>query len=139
MQHLRAVPEIILGGGTFFFRSLHPQDTHGVRAPRPAGQFCEPDPPSPGHAPLWIKYALTPPGQVNPPPPGPDGQRDPPPLGHIVNKTPSPYRTKKCLRPTPLRIISGTALTEDNTGIILGKLSIKYINNMVKSQVLHGF
>ena len=25
----------------------------------------------------------------------------PPPLGHIVNKTPSPHRTKKCLRPPP--------------------------------------
>ena len=24
----------------------------------------------------------------------------PPPLGHTVNKTPSPHRTKKCLRPT---------------------------------------
>ena len=34
---LRAVPEIILGGGTFFFRPLHPQATHGVRAPRPPG------------------------------------------------------------------------------------------------------
>ena len=31
---LRAVPEIILGGA-FFFRFLHPQDKHGVRAPRP--------------------------------------------------------------------------------------------------------
>ena len=33
---LRAVPEIILGGG-IFFRPLHPQDTHGVGAPRPPG------------------------------------------------------------------------------------------------------
>ena len=36
----------------------------------------------------------------------------PPPLGH-VNKTPSPHRTKKCLWPTPPRIISGTALNND--------------------------
>ena len=34
---LRAVPEIILGGHFFFFRPLHPQDTQGVRAPRPPG------------------------------------------------------------------------------------------------------
>ena len=38
---VRAVPEIILRGGggwaTFFFRPLHPQDTHGVRAPLPPG------------------------------------------------------------------------------------------------------
>ena len=30
---LRAVPEIILGGGHIFFRPLHPHDTHGFRAP----------------------------------------------------------------------------------------------------------
>ena len=40
----------------------------------------------------------------------PPGQVIPPPLGHIVNKTSSPHRTKKCLRPPPPRIISGTAL-----------------------------
>ena len=33
----RAVPEIILRGGTFSFRPLHPWDTHGVRAPWPSG------------------------------------------------------------------------------------------------------
>ena len=27
------------GGGTFFFRPLHSQDTHGVRAPRPSGHL----------------------------------------------------------------------------------------------------
>ena len=75
--------------------------------------------------------------KLTPPPPGSDGQRDPPPLGHTVNKTPP--TGQKCLQPTPLRIISGTALTEDNTEIIVGKLSIKYINNMVQSQLLYGF
>ena len=34
---VRAVPEIILGGAFFFRRPLHPQDTQGVRAPRPPG------------------------------------------------------------------------------------------------------
>ena len=63
---LRAVPEIILGGGTFFFRTLHPQDTHGVRAPRP-----------PGHVralinlPHYGSNMPWPPGQVTPPPPTP--------------------------------------------------------------------
>ena len=36
-ESFRAVPEIILGGSGIFFRPLHPQDTHGVRAPRPPG------------------------------------------------------------------------------------------------------
>ena len=51
-------------GGAHFFRPLHPQDTHGVRGPRP-----------PGHvsvlinlAPLWIKYALTPRTSYSPSP-----------------------------------------------------------------------
>ena len=85
------------GGATFFFRPLHPQDTHGVRAPRPPGHVSALiNPPHYGSNMPW------PPGQVTP---------HPPPLGHTVNKTPSPHRTKKCLRPThPLRIISGTAL-----------------------------
>ena len=86
---LRAVPETILGGGAlFFFRPLHPQDTHGVRAPRP-----------PGHVSALINL------------PHYGSNTHPPLLGHIVNKTPSTHRTKKCLRsPPPPRIISGTAL-----------------------------
>ena len=90
---VRAVPEIILGAA-FFFRPLHLQDTHGVGAPRPPGHVSALINP----APLWIKYALTPRTSY------------PPPLGHFVNKTPSPHRTKKCLRPTHPRIISRTAL-----------------------------
>ena len=97
---IRAVPEIILGGGPhFFFRPLHPQDTHGVRAPWPPGHvsvFINP-------APLRIKYALTPMTSY------------PPSLGHVVNKTPSPHRTKKCLQP-PARIISGTTLIQRSRG-----------------------
>ena len=81
---LRAVPEIILGGGTFFFRPLHPQDTHGVRAPRPPGHVS-----ALINLPHYGSNTPWPPGQVTPPPP----------LGHTVNKTPSPHRTKKCLCP----------------------------------------
>ena len=63
---VRAVPEIILAGAQFFFRPLHPQDTHGVRAPRP-----------PGHVSALINlphYGTNtpwPPGQVTSPPPTP--------------------------------------------------------------------
>ena len=95
---LRAVPEIILGGPHFFFRPLHPQDTQGVRAPRPPGHVSALiNPPHYGSNMPW------PPGQVTPPPP--------PPLGHIVNKTPSPPPDKKVFAPPPPRIISGTALS----------------------------
>ena len=85
--NLRAVPEIILRGGTSFFRPLHPQDKHGVRAPRP-----------PGH----VSVLINPPhyGSNMPWPPR-TSYAHPPPLGHVVNKTPSPHRTKKCLRPPP--------------------------------------
>ena len=90
-EGLRAVPEIILRGGgvgRIFFRPLHPQDTQGIRASRPPGHVSALiNPPHYGSNMPW------PPGQVTPPPP--------PPLGHIVNKTPSPHRTKKCLRPPP--------------------------------------
>ena len=38
---VRAVPEIILRGGTVFFRPLHPEDKHGVRAPpTPRARKC---------------------------------------------------------------------------------------------------
>ena len=80
MLNVRAVPEIILmqGGGwaTFFFRPLHPQDTHGVRAPRP-----------PGHVSALINLphygSNTPwsPGQVTSPPPTPRSTKPPPPTG----------------------------------------------------------
>ena len=81
-MHVRAVPEIILGGAHFFFRPLHPQDTHGVRAPRPPGHVSALINPPP----LWIKCALTP--RTSYP-------SIPPPLGHTVNKTPSPPPDKK--------------------------------------------
>ena len=64
----RAVPEIILGGGVshIFFRPLHPQDTQGVRAPRPPGHInALIKPPHCGSNMPW------PPGQVTPPPPTP--------------------------------------------------------------------
>ena len=91
IHNVRAVPEIIMGAA-FFSDPLHPQDSHGVRAPRPPGHVSALISP----APLWIKYALT-----------PRTTYPPPPLGRVVNKTPPPHRTKKC----PPRIISGTALT----------------------------
>ena len=83
---LRAVPEIILGGAHFCFRPLHPQDTHGVRAPRPPGHVSALINP-----PYYRSNMPWPPGEVTPHPT--------PPLGHTVNKTPSPHRTKKCLHP----------------------------------------
>ena len=85
-----------VGWATFFFRPLHPQDTYGVRAPRP-----------PGHV-----SALINPPHYGPNMPWPPGQVAPPnhtPRTHF--QQPPPHRTKKCLRPThPPRIISGTAL-----------------------------
>ena len=91
---LRAVPEIILGGAHFFFRPLHIQDTHGVRAPRPPGHVSALiNPPHYGSNMPW------PPGQVTP---------HPPPLEHTVNNP--PHRTKSVCAPPP-RIISGTALS----------------------------
>ena len=65
-NRIRAVPEIILGEATFFFRPLHPQDTQGVRAPRPPGHVSALiKPPHHGSNMPW------PPGQVTPPPPTP--------------------------------------------------------------------
>ena len=97
--YIRAVPEIILRGwATFFFRLLHPQDTHGVRAPQPPGHVSALiNPPHYGSNMPW------PPGQVTPPPPTPrthcqqntlpsTGQKSvcaPPPEHNFWN---SPYR-----------------------------------------------
>ena len=65
---LRAVPEIILGGGRahFFFRPLHPQDTHGVRAPQPPGHIS-----ALINLPHYGSNTPWPPGQVTSPPPTP--------------------------------------------------------------------
>ena len=85
---LRAVPEIILGGAAFFFRPLHPQDTHGVRAPQPPGHVS-----ALINLPHYESNMPWPPGQVTLHPPLP--------LGH-VNKTPSPTGHKRaCSPPTP--------------------------------------
>ena len=65
-RQIRAVPEIILGGGTFFFRPLHPQDTHGVRAPRPPGHVS-----ALINLPHYGSNTPWPPGQVTSPPPTP--------------------------------------------------------------------
>ena len=90
-----AVPEIILSGGwaAVFYRSLHPQDKHGVRAPWP-----------PGHV-----SALINPPHYRSNTPWPPGQVTPPPLRH-VNKHPPPTGQKSACGPPSLRIISGTAL-----------------------------
>ena len=75
--YIRAVPEIILkGGGPLFFRCLHPQDKHGVRAP-----------PTPRTRAL-----------INPPHYDPQDKLSPP-LGHIVNKAPSPTGQKIACAP----------------------------------------
>ena len=76
-SNLRAVPEIILGGA-LFFQTLHPQDTHGVRAPRP---------------PVHISALINLP-HYGSNMPWPLGQVTPPPLGHI-NKAPSPPTGQK--------------------------------------------
>ena len=95
---VRAVPQIILGG-TFFFRPLHPQDKHGVRASW-----------LPGHVSALINlphYGSNmpwPPGQVTPHPPHP--------LDTLSTKHPPPTGQKSaCGPPTPEdTVISGTAL-----------------------------
>ena len=46
-------------GGTFFFRPLHPQDTHGVRAPQPPGHVSALINP-----PHYVSNTPWPPGQV---------------------------------------------------------------------------
>ena len=94
--YIRAVPEIILGGAHFFFRPLHPQDTQGVRAPRPSGHVSALiNPPHYGSNMPW------PPGQVIPPPPTSQT--------HCQQNTLPPTGRKSVCAPP--RIISGTALT----------------------------
>ena len=106
---LRAVPEIILGGGTFFFRPLHPQDTHGVRAPRPPGHVSALiNPPHYGANMPW------PPGQVTLYPPHPLD---------TLSTTPPPPQDKQVPVPPPPRIISGTALTDYWKQLCLGWVS----------------
>ena len=76
-------------------RPLHPQETHGVRAPQP-----------PGHvsalinlAPLWIKYTLTPRTGYSPTP-------------RTRQRNTLPPKDKKVpVAHPPLRISSGTALS----------------------------
>ena len=81
---VRAVPEIILRGGGphFFFRHLHPQDRHGVRAPPPSGHVSALITPRPhyGSNTPWA------PGQVTPPPHPSDmlSTKQPPPTGQKV-------------------------------------------------------
>ena len=54
------------GGHIFFFRSLHPQDKHGVRAPRPPGHVS-----ALINQPHYGSNMPWPPGQVTPHPPTP--------------------------------------------------------------------
>ena len=96
---IRAIPEIILGGGPTFFQT-----------PPPPGHTWESEPPRPpGH----VNALINPPrcGSNTPWPPRDKLPPTPPPLGHIVNKTHSAYRTKKVpVVPPPPRVMSGTAL-----------------------------
>ena len=74
---LRAVPEIILrevGWTALFFRPLHPEDKHGVRALRPPGHASAlVNPPHYGSNMPW------PPGQVTPHPSDMLSTKHPPP------------------------------------------------------------
>ena len=63
---IRAVPEIILGGAHFFWRPLHPQDTHGVGAPPPPGHVS-----ALINLPHYGSNMPWPPGQITPPSPTP--------------------------------------------------------------------
>ena len=81
-------------GCIFFFRPLHPQDTHGVGVPQPSGHVSALINPRP----LWIKYALTP-GQVTPP------------RTRQQNTLPPQDKKVPVAHPPP-RIISGTALRD---------------------------
>ena len=73
---VRAVPEIILGGAAFFSRPLHPQDTHGVRAPpTPRTRKC---------CPTMDQICLDPQDKLPPPHPTPSDmstKHPPPPTG----------------------------------------------------------
>ena len=85
---LSAVPEIIPGGGaTFFFRRLHPQDTHRVRAPRPPGHVCALINP-----PHYRSNMPWPPGQVTPHPSDTLSTKHPPPTGQKSVCGPPPWR-----------------------------------------------
>ena len=76
-------------GGHFFFRPLHPQDTHGVRAPRPPGNVSALiNPPHYGSNMPW------PPGQVTPHPP-------PHPSDTLSTKHPPPTGQKSVCGPPP--------------------------------------
>ena len=96
-KHIGAVPEIILKGAAFFFSPSTPR-THmeSEPPPTPRTRKCFNYP-----RPTMDQIRLDPQDKLPP---------HSPPLGHVVNKTFSPHRTKKCLRPNPPRIISGTAL-----------------------------
>ena len=70
-------------GGAFYFRPLHPQDTHGVRAPRPPGHVSALiDPPHYGSNTPW------PPGQVTPHPSDTLSTKHPPPQDQKVPAPP---------------------------------------------------
>ena len=91
-------------GGHIFFRPLHPQDTHGVRAPRPPGHVS-----ALINLPHYGSNTPWPPGQVTSPPPTP--------RTHCQQNTLHP-QDKKVFAPPP-RIISGTALMHIDEHILL--------------------
>ena len=92
--------KLSLGGAHIFLRPLHPQDTHGVRAPRPPGHVS-----ALINLPHYGSNTPWPPGQVNSPLPTCQT--------HCQQNTLHPQDKKVC----PPRIISGTAL---NTRRYLG-------------------
>ena len=123
---LRAVPEIILRGGwaAFFFRPLHPQDTHRVTAPRPSGHASA----LINHRPTMDQILLDPQDKL------------PPPTHRTCqqNTLPPPPQDKKVSAVhTPLRIISGTALSANSRSCTMdcteGEVHIQF-----RSKLLQG-
>ena len=113
---LRAVPEIILRGGWaghIFFQTPPPPGQTWSQSSTTLRTVLWTRPPTPRTRPTMDQTCLDPQDKLTPHPPPPPWtglvREIPPPLRH-VNKDPPPHRTKKCLRPTPTRIISGTAL-----------------------------
>ena len=102
IDKVRAVPEIILMGGTFF-QTLDPQDTHIIRALRPSGH---------------VSALFNPRPAINQIRLDPQDKLSPPLLGHVANKTPPPQDKKVPAAHPPLRIISGTALTRREASLV---------------------
>ena len=89
------------GRAHFFSDPSTPRTHMESRAPWPSGQFCEPDPPPPGHAHYRSKTPW-PPGQVNCPTPRTGLVREiPHPSDTLSTKHPPPTGQKSASAPPP--------------------------------------